>query len=58
MLRGILYYLLVWLVVSAAFYFFNKLSRRKKITLIRCVLYGLATATIALGIVLLIVYIF
>lgn len=58
MFRGILYYLLVWFVVSAAFYFYNKLSRREKITVIRCVLYGLATATISLGIVLLIVYIF
>lgn len=58
MLRGILYYLVVWLVVSAAIYGYNSLNSREKITAIRSVLYGLATATIALGIVLLIVYLF
>lgn len=58
MLRGILYYLVVWLVVSAAIYAYNSLNKHEKITAIRSVLYGLATATIALGIVLLIVYLF
>jgi hypothetical protein len=58
MLRGILYYLVVWLLVSAAIYGYSSLNRRAKMTLIRSVLYGLVTATIALGIVLLIVYLF
>lgn len=58
MLRGILYYLMVWLVVSAAIYGYNSLNRREKMTVIRSVVYGLVTATIALGIVLLIVYLF
>jgi hypothetical protein len=58
MLRGVLYYLVVWLVVSAAIYGYNSLNRREKMTVIRSVLYGLVTATIALGIVLLIVYLF
>lgn len=58
MLRGILYYLIVWLTVSAILYGYNHLSRRGKMTVLRIMLYGLLTATVALGIVLLIVYIF
>jgi len=58
MLRGIFYYLIVWLAVSAGFYFYRNLSPRERITVIRSVLYGLVTATVALGIVLLIVYLF
>jgi hypothetical protein len=58
MVRGILYYLLVWAAFSAAYYGYNHLSRRKQLTLIRCVLYGLATATVALAFMLLIVYLF
>lgn len=58
MVRGILYYLVVWLAVSAIFYGYNRLSRRERMTVIRSVLYGLLTATIAFGIVLLIVYLF
>jgi hypothetical protein len=58
MIRGILYYVLVWIVVSAIFYGYSHLSMRKRMTVIRSVLYGLLTATIALGIVLIIVYLF
>lgn len=58
MLRGILYYLLVWIVVSVLVYGFSHLSRREKMSLIRSILYGLVTATMALGIVLLFVYLF
>ena len=58
MLRGILYYLIVWFTVSAILYGYNHLSKRGKMTVLRIMLYGLLTATVALGIVLLIVYIF
>ncbi len=58
MARGIFFYLLVWLVVTIALYVFSRLSRREKMTLYRCFLYGLGTATAALAIVLLIVYLF
>jgi hypothetical protein len=58
MVRGMLYYLLVWLLVSAILFVFSHLSKREKMSVIRSVLYGLVTATIALGIVLLLVYIF
>lgn len=58
MVRGILYYLLVWAVVSSGMYLFNRLSRRERVTAIRCILYGLVTATVALGLVLLIVALF
>ncbi len=58
MVRGILYYLLVWAVVSAGFYGYNHLSRREKMTVVRSIVYGLLTATVALGIILVIVYLF
>ena len=58
MVRGILYYLLVWAAVSVGMYLFNRLSRGGRVTVIRCVVYGLATATVALGLVLLIVALF
>jgi Na+/H+-dicarboxylate symporter len=58
MVRGILYYLIVWITVSAILYGYNHLSKRGKMTVFRIMLYGLLTATVALGIVLLIVYIF
>lgn len=58
MIRGILYYLLVWIIISAMFYGYSRLSKRGKVTLIRSVLYGLVTATLALGFVLLLVYLF
>lgn len=58
MVRGILYYLVVWIIVSAVFYGYNHLSKREKMTVIRSVMYGLLTATLALCIVLLIVYLF
>jgi hypothetical protein len=58
MIRGILYYLLLWAVISAIFYGYNHLSRRGKVTVMRNVLYGLLTASIALAVVLLLVYIF
>jgi hypothetical protein len=58
MVRGILYYLLVWLAVSLALFVYNHLSRREKFNLWRCAGYGLLTATVALGLVLLMVYLF
>lgn len=58
MARGILFYLLVWLVVTAALYLFSRMNRSEKMTFYRCVLYGLGTATVALAVVLLIVYLF
>lgn len=58
MLRGIIYYLFVWAMVSAALYLYGKLNKREKSGLIRSALFGLATATVALLIVLLMVYLF
>lgn len=58
MIRGVLYYLLVWGIISALFYGYNHLSRRGKVTVLRNLLYGLVTATIAMGILLLLVYLF
>jgi hypothetical protein len=58
MIRGILYYLFVWIIISAMVYGYSHLSKRGKVTLIRSVMYGLVTATIALGFILLLVYLF
>ncbi|MBI5889215.1 MAG: hypothetical protein HZB47_00875 [Nitrosomonadales bacterium] len=58
MVRGIYFYLLVWLAVSAGLYVFSKMNKSEKLTLYRCVVYGLGTATLALCLVLLIVYLF
>lgn len=58
MVRGILYYLLVWAVVSIGMLLFNRLSKRERVTAIRCMFYGFVTATVALGLVLLIVALF
>ncbi len=58
MARGIYFYLLVWLVVTIGLYVFSRMSKSEKLTLLRCFLYGLGTATVALGVVLLIVYVF
>lgn len=58
MARGILFYLLVWFIVTTGLYIFSRMSKREKMTLYRCFLYGLGTATAALAFVLLIVYLF
>lgn len=58
MVRGILYYLLVWLAVSAGLLTYNHMSRREKLNLWRCIGYGMLTATVALCLVLLMVYLF
>lgn len=58
MARGIYFYLLVWLVVSAGLYVFSRMNKSEKLTMYRCALYGLGTATLALSLVLLIVYLF
>lgn len=58
MARGIYFYLLVWLLVSAGLYIFSKMSKSEKLTVFRCIGYGLGTATLALCLVLLIVYLF
>ncbi len=58
MARGILFYLLVWFVVTIGLYVFSRMSKSEKLTLYRCVAYGLGTATLALCLVLLIVYLF
>lgn len=58
MARGIYFYLLVWFVVTIGLYVSSRMSSSERMTLFRCVLYGLGTATVALGVVLLIVYLF
>jgi hypothetical protein len=58
MARGIYFYLLVWFVVTIGLYVFSRMNSSEKMTVFRCVLYGLGTATVALGVVLLIVYLF
>lgn len=58
MVRGIFFYVLVWLFVTTGLYVFSRMSKREKLTLYRCFLYGLGTATTALAFVLLIVYLF
>jgi len=58
MVRGILFYLIVWLAVTVSLYILNRLRKSAQMTLLRCFLYGLGTATIALSLVLLIVYLF
>lgn len=58
MARGILFYLSVWVLVSIGLYVFSRLKKNERLTLFRCFLYGLGTATLALCIVSLIVYVF
>jgi hypothetical protein len=58
MARGVFFYLIIWLLVTAALYAYSRLRRSTRMTLLRCFLYGLGTATVALGLVLLIVYLF
>jgi hypothetical protein len=58
MVRGIFFYVLVWVLVTMGLYIFSRLTKRARLTLLRCVAYGLGTATLALCIVLLIVYLF
>jgi lipopolysaccharide export LptBFGC system permease protein LptF len=58
MARGIMFYVLVWFGVTAALYVFSKMKRHDKLTLYRCIGYGLGTATLALCLVLLVVYLF
>jgi hypothetical protein len=58
MARGIYFYLLVWIIVAVVLFMFGRLRKSEKLTLLRCFLYGLGTATVALCIVLLIVYLF
>lgn len=58
MARGIYFYLLVWFVVSIGLYVFSRMRKSERLNLARCALYGLGTATLALGLVLLTVYLF
>lgn len=58
MVRGIFFYLLVWIAVTTGLYVFSRMGKSEKMTLYRCVAYGLGTATLALCLVLLIVYLF
>ncbi len=58
MVRGILFYLLVWVVVTIGLYVFSRLRKSERLTLLHCFMYGLGTATLALCIVLLMVYLF
>lgn len=58
MARGIFFYLIVWLLVTVSLYVFSRLRKRAQMTLLRSMLYGLGTATVALGLVLLVVYLF
>ncbi len=58
MVRGIVYYLLIWGSVTAAFYGYGRLTLRERATLMRSVMFGLGTATVAMAVVLLIVYLF
>ena len=58
MARGIFFYLIVWLLVTVSLYVFSRLRKSEQMTLLRCFFYGLGTATVALGVVLLIVYLF
>lgn len=58
MVRGVFFYLIVWLVVTVSLYVLSRLRKSEQMTLLRCFLYGLGTATIALCIVLLVVYLF
>lgn len=58
MVRGILYYLVIWGSVTAAFYGYGRLTQRERSTLLRSLLFGLGTATVAMALVLLIVYLF
>ncbi len=58
MARGIFFYVLVWVAVTMGLYVFSRLTKRERLTLFRCFAYGLGTATLALCIVLLIVYLF
>ncbi|HEY0666190.1 MAG TPA: hypothetical protein VGD24_09000 [Gallionella sp.] len=58
MVRGIFFYLIVWLVVTVLIYGYGKLRKSERMSLLRCFLYGLGTATVALGVVLLMVYLF
>jgi hypothetical protein len=58
MVRGIFYYLVIWCVVTAVVYGYGRLTRRERSNLLRSLLFGLGTATVAMAIVLLIVYLF
>lgn len=58
MARGIFFYLIVWFIVTVSLYGYSKMRKSEKASLMHSVLYGLGTATVALGAVLLIVYLF
>lgn len=58
MIRGIFFYLSIWLLVTGLLYVLSRLRQSMRMTLLRCTLYGLGTASIALCLVLLIVYLF
>lgn len=58
MVRGIFFCLLVWIAVTIGLYALSRMGKSEKMTLYRCVVYGLGTATLALCLVLLIVYLF
>ena len=58
MVRGIIFFLIVWLIVSAVFYLYIHLGRREKTNVLHTLLFGLATAIFTLAMVLLMVYLF
>lgn len=56
--RGILFFMVVWVLVSMGVVTFRHLSGQEKLSVVKLLLFSGATALIALGLVALVVFVF
>lgn len=58
MIRGVILFLALWAVITGGINVVRRLTGREMLDTIRCVVYGMVTAILAFGAVLLIVLLF
>lgn len=58
MIRGIIFFLALWAVVTGGINVVRSLTGREMLDTIKCVVYGLVTALISFVLILLIVFLF
>ena len=51
MVRGILFAVMVWVIVSGGIFIFSGLAKDDKAAIMKCILYGSITAVVSAGVV-------
>lgn len=58
MIRGVLFFLIMWAVITGGINIVRGLTGREALDIIKCVVYGLVTAMLSFGLILLMVVLF